>query len=120
MGGVMSLDIPAFLQAFNHLSPIKWSIGNLATYTLQGVTFSCTESQRLPNGQCPVTSGEEALNLYHLETNAGLNILALGICVIVYRMLAFLLLKMVKSQWAWRERLLERWSHQSKAEERAV
>ena len=54
----MSLNIPAFLQAFNHLSPVKWSIGNLAPYTLAGVTFSCTEVQRLPNGQCPVTDGE--------------------------------------------------------------
>ncbi|KAL8690046.1 MAG: hypothetical protein Q9218_004415, partial [Villophora microphyllina] len=43
MGGIMSLDIPAFLQAWNHLSPIKWSLGNLAPYTLRGVRFSCAD-----------------------------------------------------------------------------
>lgn len=105
MGGVMSLHVPSFLQAFNHLSPIKWAIGNLAPYTLAGVQFSCTEDQRLPNGQCPITDGEDVLNLYNLNGNAGLNLLAVGICVVVYRILAFLILKAKRTRWAWRERL---------------
>ena len=100
MGGVMSLNTPAFLQAFNHLSPVKWSIGNLAPYTLVGVTFFCTKAQRLPNGQCPVTDEEDVLNLYSLNGNAGWNLLALGIRVVVYRMLAFLLLKANRTRWA--------------------
>ena len=108
MGGVMSLNIPSFLQAFNHLSPIKWSIGNLAPYTLRGVTFSCTEAQRLPNGRCPVTNGEDVLKLYNLNGNAGLNLLALGICVVVYRVLAFLLLKAMRERWSWRKGLMRR------------
>ena len=100
MGGVMSLNIPAFLQAFNHLSPIKWSLGNLAPYTLRGVVFTCTADQKLPNGTCPISTGEEALKLYNLDTNAGLNVLALGICAIVYRMLAFLVLKAKMASWS--------------------
>ena len=100
MGGVMSLHIPSFLQAFNHLSPIKWAIGNLAPYTLAGVHFSCTEDQQLPNGQCPVTDGKDVLDLYNLNGNAGLNLLAVGICVVVYRMLAFLVLKAKRMRWA--------------------
>ncbi|KAL6721306.1 hypothetical protein ACLMJK_000409 [Lecanora helva] len=105
MGGIMSLNIPAFLQAFNHLSPIKWGIGNLAPYTLHGVTFSCTEEQKLPSGECPVPDGEAALELYNLDGNAGLNLLAVGVCVVVYRGLAFLVLKARRTKWAWRERL---------------
>ena len=105
MGGVMSLDIPPFLQAFNHLSPIKWAIGNLAPYTLAGVKFSCTEAQRLPNGQCPVNDGEDVLNLYKLNESAGLNLLALGVCLVVYRMLAFVLLKVKRTKWDLKERL---------------
>ena len=102
MGGVMSLHIPPFLQAFNHLSPIKWSIGNLAPYTLRGVTFTCTATQKTPDGQCPIPTGEDALRLYGLDTNAGLNLLALGVCTVVYRMLAFLVLKAARSRWEWR------------------
>ena len=109
MGGVMSLHIPSFLQAFNNLSPIKWSIGNLAPYTLAGVHFSCTDDQRLPNGQCPINDGKDVLNLYNLNRNAGLNLLALGICMVVYRVLAFLVLKAKKTRWAWRDRLRSRW-----------
>lgn len=103
MGEVMSPNIPAFLQVFNHLSPVKWSIGNLAPRMLAGVTFSCTEAQRLPNGQCPVTDGEDVLNIYNLNGNAGWNLPALGICVVVYPMLAFLL-KAKRTRWARRER----------------
>ena len=105
MGGVMSLHIPPFLQAFNHLSPVKWAIGNLAPYTLAGVHFSCAEDQQLPNGQCPITDGMDVLNLYNLNGNAGLNLLAVGICVVVYRILAFLVLKAKMTRWAWRESL---------------
>ena len=105
MGGVMSLHVPSFLQAFNHLSPIKWSIGNLAPYTLAGVHFSCTKEQQLPNGQCPITDGEDVLNLYNLKGNAGLNLMAVGICVVVYRMLAFLVLKAKRMRWAWPKKL---------------
>ena len=105
MGGVMSLHIPSFLQAFNHLSPVKWSIGNLAPYTLAGVHFSCTKEQQLPNGQCPITDGEDVLNLYNLKGNAGLNLMAVGICAVVYRMLAFLILKAKRTRWAWPKKL---------------
>ena len=104
MGGVMSLHIPSFLQAFNHLSPIKWSIGNLAPYTLAGVQFSCTEDQKLPNGQCPVRDGKDVLDLYNLNGNARLNLLAVGVCVVVYRMLAFLVLRAKRMRWDWSDR----------------
>ncbi|KAL9046081.1 MAG: hypothetical protein Q9214_000991, partial [Letrouitia sp. 1 TL-2023] len=71
MGGVMSLNIPAFLQAWNHLSPIKWALGNLAPYTLRGVAFTCGEAQRSVEGRCPIETGEEVLRLYNLDTREG-------------------------------------------------
>ena len=109
MGGVISLHVPSFLQAFNHLSPIKWAIGNLAPYTLAGVHFSCTQDQQLPNGQCPITDGKDVLNLYNLNGNAGLNLMAVGICAVVYRILAYLILKAKRTRWAWPEKLGREW-----------
>ena len=100
----MSLNIPVFLQAWNHLSPIKWSVGNLAPYSLRGVMFTCTNFQRLQNGQCPIAKGEEVLRLYRLDGNAGLNALALGLCVVGYRGLAYLILKAKRTRWALKER----------------
>jgi hypothetical protein len=98
MGGVLSLDVPDFLQAWNHLSPVKWAVGNMAPYTLRGLTFTCEDWQRV-NGQCPITTGEQVLDLYKLNKNPEMNIMALGICAIVYRFLAYVVLKMVKERW---------------------
>ena len=101
MGGIMSLDIPSFLQAFNHLSPIKWSVGNLAPYSLRGVVFTCTDFQKLENGRCPIETGEDVLKLWGLNGNAKLNVLALGVCVVVYRGLGYLVLKARRTRWSW-------------------
>lgn len=102
MGGTMSLNIPGFLQAFNHLSPVKWLVGNLAPYSLRGQTFTCTAAQRLPDGHCPIETGQQVLELYNLDKNPGLNILALGVCALVYRFVAYLVLKAKRERWSWR------------------
>lgn len=101
MGGIISINIPAFLQAWNHLSPVKWSIGNLAPYTLRGIRFTCTDAQRLPSGACPIDTGEQALELYQLNTNAKLNLIVLIIIVVAYRLLAFVLLAVKRTRWDW-------------------
>ncbi|KAF1945804.1 P-loop containing nucleoside triphosphate hydrolase protein [Clathrospora elynae] len=98
MGGVLSLDVPIFLQAWNHLSPVKWAVGNMAPYTLRGLTFTCEDWQKI-NGQCPITTGEDVLNLYKLNKNPRMNIMALGICAIAYRFFAYVVLKTVKERW---------------------
>lgn len=99
MSGVMSINMPTFLQGVNYLSPLRYAIRNLAPYSLRGIMFTCDESQRLPDGQCPIETGERVLDLYKLNTNPGRNILALGICTVIYRLVAYLLLKGVKMHW---------------------
>ncbi|KAF2445524.1 P-loop containing nucleoside triphosphate hydrolase protein [Karstenula rhodostoma CBS 690.94] len=111
MGGVMSLNIPGFLQAFNHLSPIKWAMGNMAPYTLRGVNFTCDEYQKI-DGRCPITTGEDALALYKLNKDPEMYIMALGVCTIVYRLVAYVTLKCVKERWVgrtWRKMGGVRW-----------
>ncbi|KAL8707138.1 MAG: hypothetical protein Q9220_007785 [cf. Caloplaca sp. 1 TL-2023] len=98
MGGVMSLHIPAFLQAWNHLSPVKWSLGNLAPWTLRGVSFTCPDEDGC-RGQ-PRT-GEEVLSLYNLDTNPVTNIAALAVCVVVYRLVAWGLLAARRKRGGW-------------------
>ncbi|KAI2486328.1 ABC transporter [Pyrenophora tritici-repentis] len=105
MGGVLSLDVPPFLQAWNHLSPVRWAIGNMAPFTLRGLKFTCEDWQRI-NGQCPIQTGEQVLDLYNLDKNPEMNLMALGICAVVYRFLAYVVLKMVKERWvgkAWKK-----------------
>ncbi|QSZ31132.1 hypothetical protein DSL72_000695 [Monilinia vaccinii-corymbosi] len=99
MSGILSINMPVFLQGVNYLSPIRYAIRNLAPYTLRGIRFTCTNAQRLPNGNCPISTGVDALELYDLNTDPLWNIVALGICTLVYRVLAYALLKGMRTQW---------------------
>ncbi len=99
MAGVISLNVHPFLQAFNHLNPTKWAAGNLAFYILRGQTFTCNDSQRLSNETCPINTGQEVLELYNLDANPAMNLAALVICVAAYRLVAYFLLKAVRTQW---------------------
>ncbi|CAL5870213.1 uncharacterized protein PFLUO_LOCUS4448 [Penicillium psychrofluorescens] len=104
LGGVMSLNVNDVLQGLNHLSPIKYSIANLAPYSMHGQHFDCTPAERLASGQCPITSGDQVLKLYNLDKDGPMNVMALGVCTIAYRVVAYLLLKVVTSH-----RAMERW-----------
>lgn len=99
MGGVMSLDIPPFLAAWNHLSPVKWSVSALIPYSLDGVVFTCTEYQRLPSGECPIRNGADVEKLYKIGGSKELSILALGLCAVGYRVLAYAVLKIKRTRW---------------------
>ncbi|KAJ5094428.1 hypothetical protein N7456_010289 [Penicillium angulare] len=104
LGGVMSLNVNDVLQGLNHLSPIKYSIANLAPYSMHGQVFHCSDAERLVNGSCPINNGEQVLQLYNLDKDGPMNIMALGVCTIIYRLAAYALLKAMRSQ-----RMLERW-----------
>lgn len=95
----MSINMPSFLQAFNHLSPVKYSITSLAVQTFKGQRFTCLDSQKLPNGHCPQETGEEILKLYGLDQNLDTSIMALGVVTIGYRVLAYAVLKAKKENW---------------------
>ncbi|KAF2853926.1 ABC transporter-like protein [Plenodomus tracheiphilus IPT5] len=98
MSGVFSLQIPEFLQAWNHLSPAKWGVANMAPYTLRGLHFTCEEWQKI-NGSCPITRGEQVLDLYKMNKDPELSLMALGVCAVAYRFLAYVVLKAVKERW---------------------
>lgn len=98
LGGVMSLNVNEVLQGINHLSPIKYSIGNLAPYSMKHTSFFCTPTQQLADGSCPITSGQQVLDLYNLDKDGPMNIMALGVCTIAYRIVAYALLKVIRSQ----------------------
>lgn len=70
----------------------------MAVYTFRDLEFTCEDWQRI-NGQCPITKGEQVLDLYNLNVNPEMNIMALGICAIVYRFFAYVVLKVVKERW---------------------
>ncbi|KAK2008231.1 ABC transporter [Colletotrichum eremochloae] len=98
MAGILSIDMPEVFNIFNYLSPIRYATRAMAPYSLESVIFTCNDGQRLPNGQCPVETGEDVLNLYKLNVDPKANIAALAGCVIVYRLVAWALLRGVRTR----------------------
>ncbi|KAI9761123.1 MAG: hypothetical protein M1840_002020 [Geoglossum simile] len=98
MGGIMALNIPSFLQALNYLNPIGYQIGNMAVYAMRGNKFTCRPSQQV-NGQCPLSTGEQVLKLYHLNKNADMYLIALGCMAVAHRIGAYLVVKVARTQW---------------------
>ncbi|KAL7274936.1 hypothetical protein RUND412_002141 [Rhizina undulata] len=94
MGGIMSINMPRFLQAFNYLSPLRYVTRNLVPYSLENQTFTCTPEQRLPSGECPVATGADALKLYDLDVDPRVNLAALAAVAVVYRLVAYAVLRL--------------------------
>ena len=96
MGGVMSINMPKLFKAVNYLSPIRYALRAVAPYSLRGVTFTCNDSQRLQDGRCPIETGQDVLDLYKFDVDPAVNIACLAACVVVYRILAWGLLKAMR------------------------
>jgi hypothetical protein len=91
--------MPAFLRGFNYISILKWGLGAVLSDSLRGVVFKCTPSELSADGTCPVSTGEDVLKLYNLDVNTALYALGMVVCVIVYRVLAYALLKLKLTRW---------------------
>ena len=105
MGGIMSIDMPPILEGCNYLSPVKYAFASLAPPMLRGQDFSCgvDDAARLADGACPIKTGAEVLRLYDLDGDPGASLLALGLCTLAYRLLAYLVLKCNREGWKmWR------------------
>ena len=95
----MSVDQPAFFKGLNKISPLGYAVNNLVPYSYRGQTFTCNDDQRLPNGSCVISTGEQVLEIYNLDKiNAPLNLGAIVITAVIYRLLAYAVLKASKAK----------------------
>ncbi|KAI3318986.1 P-loop containing nucleoside triphosphate hydrolase protein [Xylariaceae sp. AK1471] len=99
MAGIISIDMPRVFQIFNYLSPTKYAVAALARFSLDGVKFTCEDSQKLPDGRCTIETGKQVLELYDLNVNGIKNLVALAGIVLAYRLVAWLLLRLVRTRW---------------------
>lgn len=63
MAGFLSLSMPEFIKGISNLSPMYWGAYIMANIAFEDETFTCTSSQ-LVNGTCPLSTGDEVLDLY--------------------------------------------------------
>lgn len=99
MAGILSIDAPKAFKALNYLSPIRYSLRAIAPYALRNEKFYCKPEQLLADGTCPIETGKQVLQLYDFDDNPVVNVAALAGCVVVYRLLAWLLLKLARARW---------------------
>ncbi|KAK9486663.1 P-loop containing nucleoside triphosphate hydrolase protein [Lipomyces starkeyi] len=98
MNGLFSMHMPGFLRAMNYLNPLKYTTAVIVNYGFAGLTFGCDDSLRLANGECPFPTGETLLKSYGYVVNRGAYIGAMLASMVIYRLLASALLKMVRLQ----------------------
>lgn len=99
MTGVLSINMPEAWKAVNWLSPIRYAARSMAPYALRGVKFYCDDDQKGPDGKCPAETGEQVLDLYHFNVDPVINIACLAACIVVYRVIAWALLRVVRARW---------------------
>lgn len=90
MGGTMSLNMPILFRAFNYISPLKWQVLALAKLGFQHETFRCIDDSK----SCILNTGSAVLKQYGLESNYAVDMIAVSIIFVVYRILAHCLLEM--------------------------
>lgn len=71
----------------------------MLTVSLRGVIFYCTPSQLSEDGSCPINTGEEVLDLYNLNVSTMAYSLGMVGCLIIYRFIAYGLLKLKLMHW---------------------
>ncbi|KUI72004.1 hypothetical protein VM1G_07557 [Cytospora mali] len=99
MAGIMSINMPGLFKAFNYISPCRYAIRALGPVSLKGQAFGCGGDQRLADGSCVISTGEQVLELYKLDVNVAVNVAALAGTVVAYRLVAYLLLRLVRTRW---------------------
>jgi ABC-type multidrug transport system ATPase subunit len=99
MGGVLSIDMPAPLQALNYASPIRYAVRAFATTSLRGVSFSCDAAHTGPDGRCIISTGTQVLQLFKMDVGTLMNVVGLAVCVVAYRLIAWALLRIVRTKW---------------------
>ncbi|KAI1773135.1 P-loop containing nucleoside triphosphate hydrolase protein [Hypoxylon cercidicola] len=99
IAGLMSIDMPELFKVFNYINPLKYATAALSNFSLRDIRFTCDDSQRLPNGQCAIETGEQVLDLYKLNVDPVVNIGALAATIVVYRLVAWLLLRLARTRW---------------------
>jgi ABC-type multidrug transport system ATPase subunit len=93
LNGAFSLDMLSWIGALNSLSPSKWQVQAALSSSLRGVKFSCDDTELLDHGECPVSSGDQLLELYNMDVSTAKAACILAAVTIGYRLLAYIALK---------------------------
>ena len=84
----MATMLPPVVKELNYLSVLKYAVGVVATQEMTGATFTC-DADQIAAGTCLFATGEQAMSIYNLNVNYRNYMIALFICIVTYRFIAF-------------------------------
>lgn len=90
MGGTMALNMPGFFKALNYLSPLRYAVLATAELVFEGQAFECIGG----GTDCVLSTGEAVMEQYHLKSNFSVNMGAVAVVVVVYRLIAIATLEL--------------------------
>ncbi|CAI4051138.1 hypothetical protein N7582_005125 [Saccharomyces uvarum] len=99
MSGLMSLGMSRVLKGINYLNPVGYTSMIIINYAFpRNLKLTCEDGGKNPDGTCEFGTGHDVLISYGLERNTQ-KYLGIIICVaIIYRLIAFFILK-AKLEW---------------------
>jgi len=101
MVGLISINMPAVLQVVNHISIMKFAAEFAAINEFTGLSFTCTDAQRLSDGSCPITTGEQVLDIYQFHPSTKWRSFGLVILLtFIYRVVAYVIFKVIKRRFS--------------------
>ena len=89
--------MPAFFKGINYVSPGKYAATAMSIEAFTHFEFTCTDAQRLPDGACPIETGQQVLDLLNYHTGFATNIGALVGVTVAYRLIAYIVLRLSKA-----------------------
>lgn len=92
-----SSAMPTLFRFLNKISILQYATNIVMIQEFAGLTFTCPESDILPNGQCKgVTSGDQVLSAMDINPeHKDIYIIGLVVCAVGYRCVMYLFLRFV-------------------------
>lgn len=89
--------MPVFIRGVNYGSPLKYAVASLSIKAFTDFEFTCTDTQKLPDGNCPIQMGQQVPDLLNYHTSLTSNICALVGVTVAYRLIAYMVLRLSKA-----------------------
>lgn len=87
-------SLPWVLRVLNYALVFQYSAEILGINEFKGMTFTCDDSQRLPDGSCPISTGDQVLDIYTFDPSREWIYLGILCALVVsYRFVAYVVLK---------------------------
>jgi len=100
MAGIYSLNMPVVLDYINRISPMRYVLRVFMAYEFATLKVGCDEKELLhgPGGNpiCPVTSGQQTLELYQFASSPESihqNLMFAAGLTVTYRILGYFVLR---------------------------